>query len=67
MTNKHVPKWYARRGWALVTALVLLLAAYLVGSRALNTGSWQQYGLTFVCLVFGLNRLFRGIWPQKVN
>jgi hypothetical protein len=67
MTNKHVPKGYARRGWALITALVLLTAAYLMGSRALDTGSWQQYGLTFVFLVFGLNRLFRGIWLQKAN
>jgi hypothetical protein len=65
MKNKQIPKWYARRGWALVTALVLLFAAYLTGSRALDTGSWQQYALTFVFLVFGLQRLVRATWKAK--
>jgi hypothetical protein len=31
--------------------------AYVIGSRSLDTGSWQQYIMTFVLLVFGLNRL----------
>jgi hypothetical protein len=48
-------------------ALVALVAAYLIGSRALDTGSWQQYGLMFVALVFGLNRLYRSSWQKKAK
>jgi hypothetical protein len=65
--DKQTPQWQNSRGWALITALVALVAAYLIGSRGLDTGSWQQYFLTFVLLVFGLSRLFRSIRPKKVN
>lgn len=67
MKNKQTSKWYNQRGWALALALVALAAMYLMGIHSLDTGSWQQYGMAFVLLVFGLNRLFRGIWPKKVN
>jgi hypothetical protein len=67
MTNKQTNNWYNHRSGALILALVLLVAAYFMGSRALSTGSWQQYGLTFVLLGFGLNRLFRSVRPKKAN
>jgi hypothetical protein len=67
MTYATHQRWYDQRGWALIVALVALVAAYLIGSRALNTGSWQQYALTFVFLVFGLSRLFRSVWPEKAK
>lgn len=57
---KPTPKnrrWYNQHYWSLLLALASLLAAYLIGSRSLDTGSWQQYGMTFVLVVFGLNRL----------
>lgn len=50
-------RWYNRHYWSLGLAFVSLLAAYLIGTRSLDTGSWQQYIMTFVLLVFGLNRL----------
>jgi len=50
-------RWYNQHYWSLLLALASLTAAYIVGSRALFTGSWQQYGITIVCLIFGLNRL----------
>lgn len=59
---KPTPKnrrWYNQHYWALLLALALLSGAYIIGTRSLDTGSWQQYGLTFVLLVFGLNRLGR--------
>jgi hypothetical protein len=58
--NKPTPaakRWYNQHYWSLLLALGSLLAAYVVGSRSLDTGSWQQYGLTFLFTVFGLNRL----------
>lgn len=65
MKSKRTTKWYNQRGWALVLAFVALVAAYLIGLHSLDTGSWQQYGMAFVLLVFGLNRLFRTVWPKK--
>lgn len=58
--NKSTPRsqrWYDRHYWSLLLAFVSFLVAYLIGSRSLDTGSWQQYVTTFVLVVFGLNRL----------
>jgi hypothetical protein len=38
-------------------AFVSFVLAYFIGSRSLDTGSWQQYIMTFVLFVFGINRL----------
>ena len=42
----------------VVLALVL---AYIVCSRAIDTGSWWEYGGTFVLCVFALNRFIRAL------
>lgn len=42
-----------------ITAVVLLVAAYLLGSRALDTGSWQQYGGTLLLVVLAVRQLVR--------
>ncbi|HSW79509.1 MAG TPA: hypothetical protein VLG47_01910 [Candidatus Saccharimonadales bacterium] len=58
--NNHTPqalRWYNRHYWSMGLAFVSLVAAYIIGSRSLDTGSWQEYIMTFVLLVFGLNRL----------
>lgn len=58
--NNVTPKskrWYNQHYWSLLLALAFLAAAYLLASRALDTGSWQQYGLTALCLILGFNRL----------
>jgi hypothetical protein len=58
--SKQTPsaqRWYNQHYWSLLLAFASLFAAYLIGSRSLDTGSWQQYGMTFVLAVFGLNRL----------
>jgi hypothetical protein len=60
VNSKETPqnkRWYNQHYWSLLLAFAALIAAYLIGSRAVFTGSWQQYGLTIVALVFGLNRL----------
>jgi uncharacterized membrane protein HdeD (DUF308 family) len=58
-------QWYNRRGWAVSLGFVSLLVTAAIGLRALDTGSLQQYVLTVVLLAFGLNRLFRAVWPRK--
>jgi hypothetical protein len=50
-------RWYNRHYWSLGLAFVSFALAYFIGSRSLDTGSWQQYILTFIFFVFGLNRL----------
>jgi hypothetical protein len=49
--------WYYQYYWALLLGVGSLAAAYFVGLRALDTGSLQQYTLTFLLLVLGFNRL----------
>ena len=67
MKSNQTHTWYESRLGALILVIAALTAAYAMGSHALDTGSWQQYGLMFVLLVFGLNRLFRSIWPKKAE
>jgi len=50
-------KWYNQHYWSLLLALAFFAAAYAIATRALDTGSWQQYGLTFLFLVLGIHRL----------
>jgi hypothetical protein len=57
------PFFHTRRGMALL-GVVGLVAAYLVGLRATDTGSLQQYGLIIVLLIFAGNRLVRAIHPH---
>lgn len=48
--------WYHQTKWASLIALVSLLAAYGIGSRSLDTGSWQQYFMTLFLLLLAANR-----------
>jgi len=61
MAKVKTTLWYDQRPNAAIVALVSLLAAYLMGSRALNTGSLQQYALTLIILGFAINRLIKAI------
>ena len=61
MKSERPASWYDRRGPALLLAIVALSMTYLLGSRALDTGSWQQYFLAFVLLIFSINRFTRTI------
>ncbi len=47
------------RRTVFISAAVSLLAAYLMASRAIDTGSLQQYGLTFLLAGFGIRQLVR--------
>lgn len=49
-------KWYDTRNAAIAIACASALIAYGVGSRAIFTGSLQQYIIAFVSLVLAVNR-----------
>lgn len=53
---KNQSQWYHHPRWAACIAVVALLAAYGIGSRSLDTGSWQQYFMTLGLLIIGGNR-----------
>ena len=41
---------------AVILAVVFLGLAYILGSRALDTGSWWEYSGTFLLVILALNR-----------
>ncbi len=57
-TKQQIDFWQSRRG-SLTIGVLSLLAAYLIGSRAIDTGSLQQYVLTLFLLAFAVNRLVK--------
>jgi hypothetical protein len=75
ISNNVTPKnrkWYSQHYWAPLLALASFTVAYFIGSRSLDTGSWQQYVMTATLLVFGFNRLGRAahttaksLWTKK--
>jgi hypothetical protein len=58
---KAVIPWYNQRRNAALLALAALGLAYVVGSRAIDTGSLQQYALTFVLIIFAIIRVGNGL------
>lgn len=57
---KPIYLWDSRRG-SSIGGILALLICYVVGSRAIDTGSLIQYFLAIVLLVIGINRLVRAI------
>lgn len=60
-------KFFRTRTGALLLSVTWLIVAYLIGSRALHTGSLGQYGLTFLALGLSINRFYRAIIPASTN
>ena len=52
--------WHSRRG-NLIFGVLSLLIMYVVASRAIQTGSLQQYALTFLFLGLAINRFMYAI------
>lgn len=59
MDVKKLHKWHQTRQGLLVFGLVELLAGYLVGSRAIDTGSLIEYFLAIVFFVGALHNFVR--------
>jgi hypothetical protein len=57
-------QWYQSRWGHLILGLAELILAYLVGSRALDTGSWWEYSFT-VLLLAGFIRNLVGFFKKK--
>ncbi|MEO8784909.1 MAG: hypothetical protein ABI221_01055 [Candidatus Saccharimonadales bacterium] len=49
--SKQFMQWHDSRLGHMVLALVEIVLAYAVGSRALDTGSWWEYGFTLLLLI----------------
>jgi lipopolysaccharide export LptBFGC system permease protein LptF len=62
--SKRLASWYDKRLSAVLLCAVALIVGYLLGSRAIDTGSLQQYFLTFVIFCFAVNRLFHAVLPH---
>jgi hypothetical protein len=68
MAKKRPIKWYHHPLWAAVIAVLAFGAAYLMASRALHTGSWQQYFMTLALIILSLNRfahLIKGLFNRR--
>lgn len=61
MTKANVKQWYNTREGLVITMLVSLVSAYVLASRAIDTGSLMQYFLTFLLFGFAINRLISAI------
>ncbi len=44
-----------------IIGIALLVIVYLLGSRALDTGSLQQYALTIVLFVISIQQIIRAV------
>ena len=58
-------RWYNDRGSAAALVIVSLILAYAIGSRAIDTGSLQQYFLTLAVLIFAINRSIHVTFGHK--
>ena len=45
----------------LIMAVLSLIVAYIIGSRAIDTGSLWQYGLAIILLITGMKFAFRSL------
>ena len=51
--------WHQTKLGLLALILIELVVAYLLASRAIDTGSWWEYGFGLVLLVSSLNILVK--------
>ncbi len=56
---KKLDTWHKTRVGHAVFGLVELGLAYGLGSRALDTGSWWEYGLALLLLIGGVQNIVR--------
>lgn len=62
MSNKALKQfeaWHNTKRGLIVFAALELGAAYLLGSRAIDTGSWWEYAVTLLLLVGVAQNLIR--------
>lgn len=57
----RTPDQFTSRPAQTVMGVIGLVLAYLLGTRAVDTGSWIQYGGALLLLVLALKRIARAI------
>ncbi len=65
MTSLHTPDQFNTRTSLMGMGFIGLVLAYLLLTRAFETGSWFQYFGTVGLLVVGIRLIFRGIKSKK--
>jgi hypothetical protein len=60
-TPKTNISWYNQRRNAVLLAVAALGLAYFAASRAIDTGSLQQYALAFVLAIFAVIKVGKGL------
>lgn len=58
-TLKQFEAWHKSRAGLLIFGVAELLIAYIIGSRAIDTGSIWEYALAIVFLVGGIQNIVR--------
>ncbi len=56
---KKFEAWHNTKRGLIIFGLLGLAMAYIVGSRALDTGSWLLYAGTLIFLVSGLQKIIK--------
>jgi len=57
--------WHQTTHGLVIFAILELGLAYLVGSRAIDTGSWAQYAVALLLLVGGIHNVIRLVIRKK--
>lgn len=65
MTNLRTPDQFKTRPARLGMGIAGLVLAYLLATRALDTGSWWQYFGTLLLLVLSIRLIAHGIKSKK--
>lgn len=61
MSSLHTPDQFKTKPARLIMGIVGLALAYVLGSRALDTASWWQYGGTLLLLILSVRLLIKAI------
>lgn len=65
MPNLHTPDQFKSRPALIGMALLGLVLAYALGSRAIDTGSWWEYLGTFLLLTISIRLAIHGVKAKK--
>ncbi len=62
---KQLDAWHQTKTGLVIFGALELTLAYLVGSRAIDTGSWAQYAVTLLLIFGGVHNVTRLLIPRK--
>lgn len=59
--NLRTPDQFHSRIAQATMGVIGLVLSYLFATRAIDTGSWIQYGVALLLLILGIKRLARAV------